>query len=98
MPKTTATKLARPSPPHRARVGVLRLGVALGLTWVIGLVALMVMMHAGWGGTRFFKLIEDSYIGCRYKTWSGRAVCLAFGFVDGFVGGILIAWLYNVLP
>ena len=66
------------------------LGLALGLTWAIAIAAIGVASRFGWGdGWR--ELLADVYVGYEEHT----AVGIAWGLVDGFVGGYLIGWLYN---
>ena len=66
------------------------LGLAVGLTWAIAIAALGVASRFGWGdGWR--KLLADVYVGYEDHTAAG----IAWGLVDGFVGGYLLGWLYN---
>ncbi len=69
----------------------LALGLAVGLTWAVAVAALGVASRFGWGeGWR--DLLADVYLGYERHT----AIGVAWGLVDGFAGGYLVAWLYDV--
>ena len=70
------------------------LGLAGGVLWG-GVMFLMTWLAVYTGyGYRFLILIEGLY---PFYTVSiaGSFVGLIFGFIDGFVGLFLLAWLYN---
>ncbi|MGD8305469.1 MAG: bacteriophage holin [Ignavibacteria bacterium] len=70
------------------------LGLSIGLTW-----GLTIMLATWWllvdgsGGMTISKL-SNFYIGYSYS-WGGAVIGFLWGFVDGFIGGVVIAWLYN---
>jgi hypothetical protein len=74
-----------------------KLGLSLGILWAVGV--LLISLGAGqfsWW-MMWAELLADAY------PWAGTdAVGLLAGtvwaFVDGFVGGWVIAWLYNKMP
>lgn len=80
-----------------ARLHALKFGLACGiLSWVF--IALTTI--AGMQGyfAEFNALIESVYGFLGYSV-SGAGILLGaiYGFIDGFVGGAVFAWLYNRL-
>ena len=74
----------------RGTVDPLALGLAAGLTWATAVGILGVTSRFGWGeGWR--ELLADLYVGYEENTVIG----VAWGLLDGFVGGYLLGWLYN---
>jgi hypothetical protein len=71
------------------------LGFALGLSW-----GLAVMLGTWWlilmgsGGETISKL-HAFYFGYSFS-FVGGIVGLFWGFIDGFICGVVIAWFYNV--
>lgn len=75
---------------------VLSFALACGLTWglYLGLLALVAMW---WGlGSDIIDLLGTGYIGLK-ATPLGALIGLIWGFVDAFIGGLIFAWLYNLL-
>lgn len=72
---------------------VLGLALALGLTYAIGMFALVIMMTNGWGN-ELLPLLQSIYKGVD-ASFAGAIVAALWGFVDGFIGGGIFAWLYN---
>ncbi len=73
------------------------LGIATGLLWG-GAVLLVGLIHMAGGsyGTAFLQLISSLYPGFHVSRTPGDVlVGTAYGLVDGGVGGLLLAWLYN---
>jgi hypothetical protein len=66
----------------------------LGLVWGLGLFALTWWIIAFDGVT-----YEVTWIGRIYRGYNvsplGSVIGLAWGLADGFVGGAVMAWLYN---
>ncbi len=78
------------------KLDALRLGLAAGITWAAGIALLACLARLfGWGGPAV-EIIASVYIGFG-ATWAGLAVGALWGLADGFVGGFLIAWLYNLM-
>ena len=71
-------------------------GVALGAVWAVSIFFLG-LTAMWWGyGADFVVAVGKLYIG--YKpTVLGSFIGLLYGFVDFFVFGFLIAWLYNAI-
>ena len=76
------------------KVDVRAFGLMLGCIWSVGVLALgIVSMLSNWGA-RTVKLFSGVYIG--YKaTLQGSLIGAAWGFMDGAISGIVIAWIYN---
>lgn len=78
------------------RLNIRAFGATCALWWGFGLFILTwwVIWTGGAGGGP--SLLERVYIGYAI-TPAGSVIGLAWGLVDGFVGGIIFAWLYNLL-
>lgn len=70
------------------------LGSALGLLWGGGMAVLGLVSRIGWG-TKLQEVFESIYVGYD-KTNVGIAIGALWGFLDAFVAGILLGWLYNL--
>jgi NhaP-type Na+/H+ or K+/H+ antiporter len=71
------------------------LGLALGLLWGGGMAVLGLVSRIGWG-RKLREVFEDLYVGYD-KTNVGIAIGALWGFLDAFVAGFLLGWLYNRL-
>ena len=66
------------------------------LIWGIGLMLITwwIMLFEGITG-------GSCWLSCIYRGYSisfvGSLIGLAWGLVDGFIGGLIFAWLYNLL-
>ncbi|MDH3523496.1 MAG: bacteriophage holin [Acidobacteriota bacterium] len=70
-------------------------GLALGT--VMGLCLFLATLWAGArGGGVHLAMLKRFYLGYSV-TVPGAFVGLVYAFVDGFLGGWLVAWLYNKL-
>jgi hypothetical protein len=81
---------------HHATLGVISLGLAMGITW--GLAAFLLAVISGlfnWG-TNIVIILQSLYVGYG-PTLIGAITGAVWGFVDGLIGGVMIAWLYNRL-
>ena len=79
---------------HHATLGVVSLGLAMAVTsalfvFVLGLMAGLF----GWG-VPAVAVLSTLYIGYS-PTFVGSVAGGVWAFVDGFIAGALIAWLYN---
>ena len=79
------------------KLNVLAVGLACGLIWGLGLfiITWWIIMFDGQqaGETLVLGLIYRGY----EVTTMGSVVGLVWGFFDGLVGGMIFAWLYNLL-
>lgn len=72
------------------------LGLALGIIWAVFLFLMVLLaMYANWGNA-WVDLISSLYLGVNVS-WTGALLALPWAFVDAFIGGFLVAWLYNKL-
>ncbi|MBD3404275.1 hypothetical protein GF420_15405 [candidate division GN15 bacterium] len=76
------------------RFKVRAFAITCGLLWGLGLfvMTLWVMLWDGSGGDA--TILAMVYRGYSF-TLGGAFVGLIWGLVDGFVGGLIFAWLYN---
>ena len=70
-------------------------GMACGLLWAGGVVALGLTARAGWG-QRWERLLAEVYRGYD-ETATGLVIGAGWAFLDGLSGGLAFAWLYNRL-
>ena len=67
------------------------LGLSLGIVWAFA-VAFFALLGNGWGGPMMDILAL--YPGFS-TTPTGALIGAAWAFVDAFIGGYIVAWLYN---
>jgi len=68
----------------------------MGISFAIYFFMLVLLaMYANWGNA-FVDLIGSVYLGVDVS-WKGALIVLPWTFVDFFIGGFLIAWIYNKL-
>lgn len=79
---------------HHRTLGVLSFGFAVGLTWAI-LVFMLGLLAAllSWG-VPIAVILSSLYVGFG-PTFIGSVAGAVWGFVNGLIAGLLIAWLYN---
>lgn len=72
------------------------LGLTLGIIW--GAAILLVGLSAAFFGygAAFVELASTLYIGYA-PTILGAIIGTVWAFIDAYVGGVVIAWLYNKL-
>ncbi len=70
------------------------LGLALGILWGVSAFVLGLMAIGGWGGGIVTGL-GTLYIGYG-PSIIGAIIGAIWAFVDGLVGGVILAWLYNI--
>ena len=78
------------------KLNVKSFALACGLLWGIGLFVLTWWIIAFDGATS-----DPTFIGKVYRGYSisaaGSVLGLAWGLVDGLIGGAVFAWLYNCI-
>ena len=78
------------------RLDVKAFGLVCGLVWGIGLFLLTWWIIAFEGATG-----DVTFIGRMYRGYSitpvGSVIGLGWAFLDGLIGGLIFAWLYNLL-
>ncbi|MCB1112927.1 MAG: bacteriophage holin [Chlamydiales bacterium] len=71
-----------------------RLGLAGGILWGV-MMFIMTFANIFFGyGTTFLNLMADVYPGYSVS-YIGSLIGLGYGFLDGFIGLYILAWLYN---
>ncbi|MFV1958767.1 MAG: bacteriophage holin [Planctomycetota bacterium] len=80
------------------RLSVKALALAGGVLWAACVLAVGVAHRfAPDYGTDFLKMVASIYPGYEVAGLKSVAVGTVYAFVDGFVGGAVLAWLYNLL-
>lgn len=69
------------------------LGIAIGVLWALYVFCLGIVAMFGWG-TAMVVPLASLYIGYSASVL-GAIVGGIWAFVDGFVAGVVIAWVYN---
>lgn len=72
------------------------LGMALGITWALGILFLGIAAWKFSYGTTWVTSLGSIYIGYE-PSLKGILIGTVWGFVDGFIGGFLVAWIYNTV-
>jgi len=73
----------------------LALGVAFGVLWAFYVVCAGIMAMFGWGAG-LVSALASFYIGYGASI-VGALIGGVWAFIDGFVAGAIIAWIYNIV-
>ena len=76
------------------KLDAVRMGLALGIVWAVGIFLLGIAATLCNWGTDLVWLIGSVYIGYD-ATFLGSFCGLVWAFVDGFICGFVLIWLYN---
>ena len=79
---------------HYAKLNICAMGMAIGLTWGFGCLFLSYMQIWFQMGQPMIDAIASIYLGYE-ATYLGGVIGLFWAFIDGFIGGIIVAFLYN---
>jgi len=77
------------------KLNPVRFGVALGLIWGLGWLLVSWMGWCFGFAVPLIRIWGSAYIGMAPTFWGG-IVGGVWGFVDFFVFGLLVAWVYNI--
>ena len=77
-----------------AKLKVVPMALGMGLTWGLAILLLGWISAAGWG-VRIVEVLSSLYLGFA-PTFLGGVIGGLWAFVDGFLAGLALAWLYNV--
>ncbi len=80
---------------EKTRLSVFSFGLALGITWAIGMFFLGLMAWLFDWGVPVVLIMSSMYLGFAPTFW-GSVLGALWAFVDWFIGGIIIAWIYNM--
>jgi hypothetical protein len=69
-------------------------GLSLGIIWAIGSFLLGILATLSGQGKEIVDIIGSFYIGYA-ATIKGSLIGAVWAFIDAFIGGALLAWLYN---
>lgn len=69
------------------------LGIAIGVLWAAYVFFCGITAMFGWG-VALVEAISSLYIGYG-PSIGGAIIGTIWGFVDGYIAGVVIAWLYN---
>ncbi len=80
------------------RLDVKAMGITAGLLWG-GMVLTIGLAHLIWPqyGVAFLELMSSIYPGYDVSGFGSVVVGTLYGLVDGWIGGVILAWLYNKL-
>ncbi len=77
------------------RLKIVSFGLALGIATSVAILFLgIVAWLFGWG-TDIVNVFGSFYIGYA-PSFLGSIIGMIWGFFDGFIGGVIVAWLYNL--
>jgi len=76
------------------KLSACNLGSAIGLVWGLSMLLLGVLSISFNYATPVLRLLSGLYLGF-HPSLLGCLVGLAWGFIHGFIAGILIATIYN---
>jgi len=76
------------------KLDVVGFGVTLGFVWSLCILALVLAARRSRKAEVVVTLFSKVYRGFE-KTLLGALVGAVWGFIDGTVSGLLIAWVYN---
>lgn len=79
----------------KSKLSPIALGLALGVVWGGAVFIVGLLSHYLGFGTAFVTSMGVMYIGYEPSVL-GSAIGGFMGFIDAFIGGLLIAWLYNM--
>jgi hypothetical protein len=78
------------------KLNILAFALACGILWGLGLLVLTWWIIAFDGATGAPTLIGQVYRGYNISP-TGSVIGLLWALADGFVGGAIFAWFYNLL-
>ncbi|MDP3704899.1 MAG: bacteriophage holin [Legionellaceae bacterium] len=79
----------------KCKLSPVALGLALGVFWGLSILAMGLLASYFMYGTAFVTAMGNMYVGYEASVL-GSVIGGFIGFVDAFIGGAIIGWLYNV--
>lgn len=80
---------------EKCRICPVALGLALGVMWGVSIAFMGLLAHYSMYGRPFVEAMGALYIGY-HPSVAGSLIGGLIGFIDAFIGGAIIAWLYNM--
>jgi len=77
------------------KLGVMAFGLAFGIMWGVGILFLGLASYWMMWGSSMVTMLGSFYVGFN-STIVGSFIGGLWGFCDGFIGGAVLAWLYNI--
>ena len=77
------------------KLSVKGLAISLGAAWALCMLFIGWVSIFGWA-TNIVEVMSPVYIGFK-PTFLGGIIGAAWGFVDGAIGGLIIALIYNAV-
>jgi len=77
------------------KLNVKALAVGLGVSWAVCMLFVGWASILGWG-VKFVEVMSSVYIGFA-PTFLGGVIGAIWGFIDGAIGGAIIALVYNAI-
>ena len=77
------------------KIQPLALGIAIGVLWALYVFFIGIAAMFGWGNA-LVDVLASLYIGYEASV-IGAIIGAIWAFIDGFIAGVVIAWIYNRL-
>lgn len=77
------------------RLSPLALGLSLGVLWALSVILIALLNMTLGYGVGFISTVGSVYVGYA-ASMGGILIGAVFALIDGIIGGVLIAWLYNL--
>jgi len=82
------------------RFNVIQLGLTLSIIWavLVLLIGITNLLFPGYG-VAFLQIVDSIYPGYHFGKWGfgGVIVATLYAALDGFILGVLFAWLHNLV-
>ncbi len=82
------------------KFNVIQLGLTLSIMWavIVLFVGITNLLFPGYG-VEFLRIVDSIYPGYHFGKWGfgGVIVSTLYAVLDGFIFGIVFAWLFNLL-
>jgi len=76
------------------RLDIKGLALGMGISWAACMLFVGWVSAFGWG-VKFVEMMSSAYIGFA-PTFLGGIIGAVWGFIDGAIGGAIIAFVYNI--
>ena len=76
------------------KLNPMAMGLAFGILWAAGVLIIALLAMSNGYGSEMIEALGTVYLGLE-ATLTGALIGAVWGFVDAFIGGYLLAWLYN---